>query len=70
MTPTQFVAIAKLIRSAEGPAQAAARLVLVEGVAPSLAATQSGCSPQSCSQAVRRFRDANDLIEEAFLHQN
>lgn len=66
MTPAQFAAIAKLIRSSAGPAQAAARLVLVDGVAPADAAREAGCTPQSVSQSVRKFRAAAALIEGAW----
>lgn len=66
MTPAQFDAIATLIRSRPSPAQNAARLALIEGLTPTDAARQSGCTPQSASNTIRRFRDAAALIESAW----
>lgn len=66
MTPEQFDAIAKLIRSGASATQYAARLALIEGLTPTDAARQSGCSPQSASNTIRRFRDAAELIESAW----
>lgn len=69
LSPTQFDVIARLIRSSEGPAREAARLVLVEGVKPGEAALRASCSPQSVSQAVRRIREAAALIESGWPPQ-
>ena len=66
MTPEQFAVIAKLIRSSASPSQDAARLVLVDGIAPAEAARKAGCTPQSASNTIRRFRDATALIESAW----
>ena len=66
MTPAQFDAIAQLIRSSTSPSQDGARLVLVDGLAPAEAARQSGCTPQSASNTIRRYRDAATLIESAW----
>lgn len=66
MTPEQFDVIAKLIRSGASRSQDAARLVLADGLAPAEAARQAGCTPQSASNTVRRFRDAAALIESAW----
>lgn len=66
MTPEQFDAIAQLIRSTASPSQAAARLALVNGLAPAEAARQSGCTPQSASNTIRRFRDAHAVISRAW----
>lgn len=66
MTPRQFDAIAKLIRSGDSPSRTAARLVLVDGLIPAEAARQAGCSPQSASNALRAYRDAQQLIESAW----
>lgn len=65
MTPEQFSALAKLLRSLPGPAQDAARLVLVDGLRPSDAARQAGASPASVSSACRRFRDGLELARVA-----
>ena len=47
MTSTQFDALAQLLRLRAGPQQAAARLVLVVGLAPADAARLAGVSPSA-----------------------
>lgn len=54
MTPDQFSALSTLMGLRSGPAQDAARLVLVDGLTKAEAARQAGCAPQSADQAVRR----------------
>lgn len=65
MKPTQFDVIATLISSRE-PAKSAARRVLVDDVAPADAAREFDLRPQSVSNTLRRFRDADELIQKAY----
>ena len=53
MTPTQFDALAQLLRLRAGPQQAAARLVLVDGLAPADAARQAGVSLSALGNTLR-----------------
>lgn len=66
MTPAQFDAIAKLIRSRGGPAEDGARFVLVRGLPTAQAAALVDASPSSISHAVRRYLEAEELIESAW----
>lgn len=61
----EFEIIAKLI-GARDPAKAAARLVLVESSTGADAARALGISPQSVSNAVKRYRDADAGIRLAY----
>lgn len=65
MTPEQFSLLADLTRSRD-PARHAAELVLVHGVASSIAAERAGIMRQSCSRVVSRIRRADALIREAY----
>lgn len=65
MTDAQFSALAELLRLRGGDAQEAARLVLVEGLAPSDAARRTGASPQAVSNAVTRCRAGLELARRA-----
>lgn len=65
MTPAQFAALAKLISLRNGPAQEAARLVLVDGMSGTGAATLCGISRSSCGDAVTRVRAAWELAKVA-----
>lgn len=71
LSPKQFDAIAKLIRSRD-PARAAARLVLVEGMSISEAARSAQgrdgapLQPQMVNNTVTRFKAAHTLIWEAY----
>lgn len=56
MTPAQFDALASLLRLQPGRSREAAKLVLVDGLAPSAAAVAAGVSPQAVSNVVRRCR--------------
>lgn len=67
MTPQQFDVIAKLIRSRGTEAEQGARLVLVQGLPGIQAASLVDASPQSISNAVRRYREAEELIDSAWL---
>lgn len=66
MTPQQFDVIAKLLRSGDSASGRAARMVLLDGIAPSVAAEQCGISRSSVSDAVGRYRDAEALIAGAW----
>ena len=61
MTPDQFTALATLMGLRAGPAQDAARLVLVDGLSKAEAARQAGCAPQSADQAVQRCQRVIEL---------
>ena len=65
MTGEQFEALAQLLRLRAGPASAAARLVLVDGLRPAQAATRAGCSPQSASNTLARCRKGLALARVA-----
>ena len=65
MTPAQFDAIAKLISLRLGPARAAARLVLVDGLRQADAMRQAGCSRDSVWATVRRVTVAAELCHAA-----
>ena len=56
MQPESFNALAQLLRLRHGPAKEAARLVLVDGCKPAVAARQTGCTPQSASNTLARCR--------------
>ena len=62
MTPDQFDALSSLIRMRGGPSQEAARLVLVEGMRPCDAARKVGLSPQGVNDAVRRVKNAANVL--------
>lgn len=64
MTPDQFTALSTLMGLRAGPAQDAARLVLVDGLTKAEAARQAGCAPQSADQAVRRCRRVIELARQ------
>jgi hypothetical protein len=63
MTSQKFDSIARLIRMRGGAAQAAARLVLVNGLRPADAARETGVTPQSVCNAVARVRRAEAILE-------
>ena len=65
MTPKQFDAIAKLLRSRD-PAKMAARLVLVDGLTRKAAIEATGVSGPAITQAVKRYKDAHTLIQTAY----
>ena len=56
MTSTQFDALVKLLRLRAGAQQAAARLVLVDGLAPADAARLAGVSPSALGNTLRVCR--------------
>jgi len=65
MSPQRFDIIAKLIRMRGGPAQDAARLVLVHGLRPVDAARLQNISLQRVTNAVRRVKRADELVKIA-----
>lgn len=65
MTPEEFDVVAELLRSRD-PARAAARLVLIEGATTSVAAAHCGVSSQSVSNAIARFKTADEKISAAY----
>ena len=65
MTADQFAALAELLRLRDGPAQEAARLVLVDGLKPADAARATKVTPQAAGQAVKRARAALKLAQTA-----
>lgn len=64
MTSDQFAALATLMGLRTGPAQDAARLVLVGGLSKAEAARQAGCAPQSADQAVQRCQRVIGLARQ------
>lgn len=65
MTPEQFDALARLTRARE-PARTAARMALVDGVAQADAARKHGMTPAALGNSVRRYREFDALIREAY----
>jgi len=66
MTPAQFWAVAQAMHAGGADNYEAARLVLVEGVAPGVAAEQTGRLPQSVSRIVGRIKRVHALMAEAY----
>ena len=56
MTPERFDALAALLRLRFGPAQVAARLVLVDGLRLADAAREAGCTAQSAANTLAACR--------------
>ncbi|WP_199856229.1 TrfB-related DNA-binding protein [Diaphorobacter sp. J5-51] len=65
LTPEQFDALAKLTRARE-PARLAARRVLVDGISQADAARELGISPSALGNSVRRYREFDSLIRDAY----
>lgn len=65
MTDAQFSALAELLRLRGGASQEAARLVLVDGIAPAEAARQAGTTPQATSNALASCRRGLELARRA-----
>lgn len=61
MTPDQFTALVALTNIRSESAEAAARLVLVDGLAPSVAADRTGISRQQVSNVLTRLREVLKL---------
>lgn len=64
MTDDQFSALAKLLQLRNGPAQDAARAVLVLGLTPTAAAWATGASRQSVSNTLNRCRAGLMLVKK------
>lgn len=62
MKPELFDSLGRLMRMRGGPAQEAARLILVEGLRPSEAARRTGISLDSASKAAARVRKAAKIL--------
>ncbi|WP_338807144.1 hypothetical protein V8U11_09255 [Pseudomonas chlororaphis] len=60
----QFDALAELIRLRVGASQDAARLVLVEGLAPGEAARRVGTTPQAVSNVLTSCRKGIKLAQK------
>lgn len=65
MTPTQFAALAELLRLRDGPAQVVARMVLVDGLSTAEAARSVGLEYKSAFQAVKRAQHGLALARVA-----
>lgn len=65
LTPAQFELVAKLLQTKE-PARTAARLVLVDGMAVTVAAAQAGVLQPSASRVVKRCRKVHADILAAY----
>lgn len=64
LTSKQFQALAKISRLRNGPAQEAARLILVEGYTATDAAKEVGCLIQSASNTYLRCLANLKLIDQ------
>lgn len=65
MNAAQFEALAELLRMRGGASQEAARLVLVEGIAPAEAARRTGIKPQAVNNVLNSCQRGIDLLERA-----
>lgn len=65
MTGEQFDTIARMIR-ANGPSRLAARLVLVDGLTQADAAHAHKVEPNALNNSVRRYREFDRAIREAY----
>lgn len=65
MAPAQFAALAQLLRLRTGPAQDAARMVLVDGASQADAACATGLTQQAVHNAVKRARAGLALAKRA-----
>lgn len=65
MNNDQFAALAELLRMRRGASQEAARLVLVEGLAPAEAARRTESSPQAVNNALNSCRRGIELAQRA-----
>jgi len=64
VTPEQFDALAKLLRLQPAtPSATAARLHFVDGLRPSEAARQAGCTEQAAGNSISRCRAGVDLAK-------
>jgi hypothetical protein len=65
MTDTQFAALAQLLRLRTGPAQDAARLVMVQGMPTTDAARTVGMDYRAATYSVKRVKDGLALAKVA-----
>lgn len=65
MTAAQFQAVADLLRSRE-PVRTAVRMVLVDERSTKEAAEATGLAPQGVSNALRRYRNAHQMLCDAY----
>lgn len=65
MTDPQFTALAQLLRLRPGPAQEAAKLVMVQGMSTPDASRQAGMSYVAAHRAVKRAQDGLALAKIA-----
>ena len=65
ITPSQFDALSELLRLRTGPAQVAARMVMVDGVAVADAARKVAMDYRAAHQAVKRARQGLQLAQVA-----
>lgn len=65
LTAEQFVALSTLLRLREGGQKEAARLVLVEGIAPTAAARMAGVTPSAVSNTLQSCRRGLELARAA-----
>lgn len=69
LTPEQFDALVALTSIRAGAALAGARLVLVDGLPPSVAADSAGVSRQQISNVLTRLREAWELARRVCADQ-
>lgn len=69
MNPTQFDALADLLRLRGGPATDAARLVMVDGLTAIQAAERAGVSRTAASNAAARCRKGLELARLVAGHE-
>jgi hypothetical protein len=62
MTDAQFTALAQLLRLRPGPAQDAAKLVMVQGMPTAEAARAVGMDYRAASYSVKRVRAGLELV--------
>lgn len=65
MSGEAFAALSELLRLRAGPAQVAARLVLVDGMRQADAAREAGCTPQSAANTLAACRRGLALARSA-----
>lgn len=65
IAPEQFDVLARLTRARE-PARSAAKRVLVDGVSQADAAREYGMTPSALGNAVRRYREFDALVRQAY----
>lgn len=70
MTAEQFDALAELLRLRAGPAQAAVRLVLVQGLRVPDAARSAGLEYTAAHKAVKRVQRGLELAKAAVAQKN